>query len=168
MIFFMDHCRAIFRTLPMLQHDPNNVSCSWLMRLVKEECLPSGGLAVTQNLCMRRWPNLPKPMWCSWCHSRSRVHRRQPFLAMPGMPRDKTTGGLRRLGSLNCSTKKPHPAAGFAGCDGEPLSGQTTTRHTLKNHLRRSAYGTNGAKLSLNPTLQMEIIALRFDANRLL
>ncbi len=25
MIFFMDHCRAIIRTLPMLQHDPNNI-----------------------------------------------------------------------------------------------------------------------------------------------
>src|SRR4029077_19427777 len=25
MIFFMDHCKAIIRTLPMLQHDPNNI-----------------------------------------------------------------------------------------------------------------------------------------------
>jgi hypothetical protein len=25
MIFFMDHCKAIIRTLPMLLHDPNNV-----------------------------------------------------------------------------------------------------------------------------------------------
>jgi hypothetical protein len=25
MIVFMDHCKAIIRTLPMLQHDPNNI-----------------------------------------------------------------------------------------------------------------------------------------------
>ena len=25
MIVFVDHCKAIIRTLPMLQHDPNNI-----------------------------------------------------------------------------------------------------------------------------------------------
>ena len=25
MIVFMDHCKAIIRTLPMLLHDPNNI-----------------------------------------------------------------------------------------------------------------------------------------------